>query len=423
MSNGTESLVSRRIVGFLSCLVVAVACAREMPAQFTSAIDLSSRSSQATAGSWQSQLALSPFARYDRPRLSVDGRWTAMGGDGQRLSGFGNLGATYFSPTRGGLQLSVAGFADRSLLNETFAVTRLGADTRLSYRAGHSGAWLGRDVMRDNKPTSVSPTADLSAGAWHQWKSALVTFTLSSFASREGARGPTFWTETRPTRSGSSTPAGPDTGQRSAPRTLDTLTFGDSGSTGAGRNWNDAEVALHWNAGPLALRGVIGARFLTANQPNERWGMVQGSLALAPEVALIATGGVHPSSAAYGIPGGRFMELGFRVAPSVLRQPRLPAGVRPVAAAFTISDGDRGQRTLRIRVPSARTVELSGDFTGWKPVALKHADDDRWETTLSIAPGIHRIVIRVDGDAWSPPPGVSSVPDEFQGVVGVIVVK
>jgi hypothetical protein len=423
MSNGTESVVSRRIVRFLVCLVLAFACAREMPAQFTSAIDLSSRSSQASAGGWQSQLALSPFARYDHPRLSVDGRWTVMGGDGQRLSGLGNLGATYFSPTRVGLQLSVTGFADRSLLNETFAVTSLGADTRLSYRAGRSGAWLGREVMRDNKPTPVSPTAELSAGAWHQWKSALVTFTLSSFGSREGARGPTFWTETRPTRSGSSAPTGPDTGQRSAPRTLDTLTFGDSGSTGAQRNWNDAEVALHWNAGPLAFRGLIGTRFSTTNQPNETWGQVQGSLALAPEIALIATSGVHPSSAVYGIARARFVEVGFRVAPSMLRRPRLPVGVRPVAAAFIVENGEGGQRTLRIRVPSARTVELSGDFTSWRPVALKHADDDRWETTLSIAPGIHRIVIRVDGDKWSPPPGVSSVSDEFQGVVGVIVVK
>jgi hypothetical protein len=141
-SNGVESLASRLTFGGLACLVAAFTPAREMPAQFSSAIDLSSRSAQPAAGEWQSQLALSPFARFDHPRFALDGRWTALAGDGQRSSGFGNLGATYFSPTRGGLALSVAGFADRSLLDETFAVTSVGADTRLSYRAGRSGVWL-----------------------------------------------------------------------------------------------------------------------------------------------------------------------------------------------------------------------------------------------------------------------------------------
>jgi hypothetical protein len=280
--------------------------------------------------------------------------------------------------------------------------------------------WLGRELSRDNKPTPVSPVADLSAGAWHQWGDAVMTFSLASFASREGARGPRTWQEVTRIVSGPANPSFPDTGLRN---TLDTATFGDSGSVGNQRNWNDAEVALHWSTGPLALRAVIGARFLTANQPNETWGRVQGTLAFAQDVALIAATGIHPSSAAYGIARGRFMELGFRVAPSVLRKPRLPLGVRPVAAAFAVEDGGRGQRRLRIRVPSARTVELSGDFTGWKPIALERADEDHWEATLPIAPGMHRLAIRVDGDAWTPPPGVSAVPDEFQGTVGVIVIK
>jgi hypothetical protein len=416
MSNASKSLVSHRTV---ACLVAAFACAREMSAQFTSAIDLSSRSARPSAGGWQSQLALSPFARYDRPHLSVDGRWTGLAGEGGRSSGFGNLGATYFTPVQHRLQLSIAGFADRSLLNETFAVSRLGADTRLSYRAGRSGAWLGRELMRDNKPTPVSAVPHVSAGGWHQWGNAIVTFSLSSFGSREGARAPRSWTEYRDVVR---PPSGPDSGRRVG-STVDTLFFADSGSIGRQRNWSDAEVALHWSAGPVAFRGVIGTRFITANQPNETWGQVQGSLSLASDVALIASSGVHPSSAAYGVARGRFVELGFRVAPSTLRRPRLPAGVRSVAAAFAIENGEHGQRTLRVRVPSARTVELSGDFTNWKPIALRHADDDHWEATLPIAPGIHRVSIRVDGDAWSPPPGVSSVPDEFQGTVGIIVVK
>jgi hypothetical protein len=36
---------------------------------------------------------------------------------------------------------------------------------------------------------------------------------------------------------------------------------------------------------------------------------------------------------------------------------------------------------------------------------------------------MHRVAIRVDGDAWTTPPGIAAVQDEFQGTVGIIVVK
>jgi hypothetical protein len=417
MSNETRTLVSPCTLGVVACLALHALSPNAARAQFFSAIDLSSRSARPTAGEWQSQLAVSPFARFDHPRVTVDGRWTAFGGNGEKLDGIGNLSATFFSPARAGLQLSVAGFADRAMLSETFPVSRFGTDARLSYRHGSAGAWLGREISRDNKSTPLSAVPRVSGGAWRQWGSTVLTVSMASFGSREGRRTASTYTETRPTLKPA---AALDTGQK---RTLDTVVVNDSGSTGTQRDWSDAQVALHWSAGRLAFRGVVGTRLFMSNLPNDTWGEVQGTLALAPDIALIAASGVHPASAVYGLSRGRFLELGLRVAPSALRKPRLPASVRPVAAAFEVAEGDHGQRTLRIRVPYARSVELSGDFTDWKPISLTRGDDDRWETTLPIAPGIHRLAIRVNGDAWTPPPGVSSVPDEFQGNVGVIVVK
>jgi len=180
---------------------------------------------------------------------------------------------------------------------------------------------------------------------------------------------------------------------------------------------------LHWGIGRLAFQGILGTRFSATNQPNELWGQAQASIALASDLALIASSGIRPSSAAYGIARSRFAELGFRVSPSALRRARLPSGVRPTAAAFQVGDAPNGKRTVRIRVPDARSVELSADFTSWKPIALERGDADEWEATLPIAPGMHRVAIRVNGDAWTPPPGIAAVPDEFQGTVGVIIVK
>jgi hypothetical protein len=425
MSNGSsasQSMVSPLASRLAACLVGAsgfLAFARPVSAQFASAIDLSSRSTQPTANEWQSQLAVSPFMRFDHPRLALDARWTAVGGSGQQLDGFGNIGATYFSPTRAGMQLSLAGFADRTMLNESFAVSRIGADARLSYRLGNSGAWLGREVGRDNKSTPGSPVPHYSAGAWRQWRSVVMTLSLSSVGSREGARAASTHREVRPALNG---PLAPIDSQRNF-RSLDTVTVVDSGSAGRQHDWRDAELGLHWSVGRLAFDGVLGNRFSATNQPNETWGQLQSAFSLGPDIALITSTGIRPSSAAYGIARSRFVELGFRVSPSALRRPRLPSGVRPTAAAFQVDDAEHGARRLRIRVPGARSVELSGDFTNWQPISLERGDGDEWETTLVITPGMHRVAIRVDGDAWTTPPGIAAVQDEFQGTVGIIVVK
>lgn len=422
MSNGSQSMVSSlapRLTTFVVGVSGLLALARPTSAQFATAIDLASRSTQPIANEWQSQLAVSPFMRFDHPRLALDARWTALGGDGQRLDGFGNIGATYFSPTRAGMQVSLAGFADRSMLNESFAVSRIGADARLSYRLGNSGAWLGREVARDNKSTPASPVPHYSAGAWRQWRSVIMTLSVSSFGSREGAKAPSTRREVRPALTG---PLAPIDSQRNF-QSFDTITVVDSGSAGRQHDWRDAQLGLHWSVGRLAFDGLLGTRFSTTNQPNETWGQIQSTFSLGPEVALITSTGVRPSSAAYGIARSRFVELGFRVSPGALRRPRLPSGVRPTAAAFQVDDAEHGARRLRIRVPGARSVELSGDFTNWQPVSLSHGDGDQWETTLVIAPGMHRVAIRVDGDAWTTPPGIPAVQDEFQGTVGVIVVK
>lgn len=423
MSNASSPLRSLNGLARFASVAGVLAVVRPASAQLTTAIDLSSRSFQRPAEDWQSALAVSPFLRFDHPRLLVDGSWTAIRGNSQRVDGFGGLVATYFSPTLAGLGLSLGGFADRALLNETYAVSRIGADARLSYRAASSGAWLARELSRDNKATPVSPTPDYSAGVWRQVHNAIITISMSSFGSREGVRALSSRQVIRPTPT--NPVIQPDTLRnfQSPDRSFDTLTTTDSGSTGRRRDWRDAEIALHWGVWRLSFQGVIGTRFSATNQPNEQWGQMQGSLMVSPDVALIAAGGTHPSSAAYGIPRSRFVELGFRVAPTAVRRVHLPAGVRPTPSVFEIRNGDRGLRTLRVRVPDARSVELSADFTNWKPIALARTQMDQWETTLPISPGMHRLAIRVNGESWTTPPGVAAVADEFQGTVGVIIVK
>jgi hypothetical protein len=413
MSNEIPSTATRSLA-VAACLLALLVSGRNAPAQFTSALDVGTRTVQPNTTTWQNALVISPFARYDHARFSIDGRWTAMHGETRYANGFGSLEGTYVSPARAGFQLSVDGYTRRTLVNETRPVNSTGTDTRLSYRVGNSGVWIGHQLMRDNRSTPISPIPRVSGGVWRQWGNAVITLGLSSGdgLGRTRREAQLVRVYSRP---------GIDTGVFARPDTglvmMDTVDIRDRG------NSNAAELAMHWASGRLAFRGSVGSRFRSSTMPNENWGQAEATFSVGPDVALVAAGGVSPSSIAYGVPRARFAQLGLRIAPSALLRPRLPAAVRPTAAAFEVADGNRGLRTLRIRIPDARTVELSADFTNWKPVSLTSSGTDRWETTLVIAPGMHRVAIRVNGDEWTPPPGVSTVPDEFQGTVGVIVVK
>jgi 1,4-alpha-glucan branching enzyme len=76
-----------------------------------------------------------------------------------------------------------------------------------------------------------------------------------------------------------------------------------------------------------------------------------------------------------------------------------------------------------VRAPGAGRVELVGDFTDWDPLALQRTRGDTWEITLPLASGTHRLNVRVDGGEWGVPPGISAAPDEFGGVVGLLLIS
>ena len=49
--------------------------------------------------------------------------------------------------------------------------------------------------------------------------------------------------------------------------------------------------------------------------------------------------------------------------------------------------------------------------------------DDWWETSLTIAPGLHQVQVRLDGGPWQVPPGLPRTNREFAGEAGVLVVN
>jgi hypothetical protein len=148
-----------------------------------------------------------------------------------------------------------------------------------------------------------------------------------------------------------------------------------------------------------------------------------------------------------GLPGGRYVTAARSARDptpetSTTRRSRAEAACCPyevrrcgrrAPSSSSWRSATDGSRELRVLVPGARRVELMGDFTDWTPVALtplgrraggRGSDgDDVWLAELVIAPGVHRVNVRVDGGPWRPPPGLSVVRDEFGGEVGLLVVR
>jgi hypothetical protein len=224
--------------------------------------------------------------------------------------------------------------------------------------------------------------------------------------------------------------------------TVGDIVTGDSGVAGAVRRLTEAETRVAWTHGHVAIVGAAGLRLADWTRdrwtqgPNTAtigWASMDATVALGRYAALTLGAGTRPPAldlaallAGTASPAGgraRYASIGVRLSPALFQRPALPPAVRPAAATFALAPAaERGTYTLRVRVPAARLVELSGDFTKWQPVTMQRASADGWEVVLPIARGTHQVSIRVDGDAWTAPPGLVRVADDFDGSAGVLVV-
>jgi hypothetical protein len=149
-------------------------------------------------------------------------------------------------------------------------------------------------------------------------------------------------------------------------------------------------------------------------------------------MAVVVGHGRYPIDPSQLAPGGHYSAISLRLAtrPPALRDAlarsvRIPTAsiVRPVVAGFDAKRGRDGTVRIRVHAPAAASVELVGDFTDWDPLVLRRTRGDLWEVSIPLASGTHRFNIRVDGGEWGVPPGIGTVPDEFGGVVGLLLIS
>jgi hypothetical protein len=206
-----------------------------------------------------------------------------------------------------------------------------------------------------------------------------------------------------------------------------------TGTTVGGVQYADLAATIsHGQPGELQEAATLRAR---VNDPDADAGPYFDatlSIPLAASATLVLGGGRFAVDLVRGNIAGHYVTAALRIAPPVTRRaPRLALprddsltsrGALVAAALVDIRCDARHACTLVFQAPRAARVELMGDFTDWLPVSLAAAKGGEWRVTVAAAPGRHRLNVRVNGGAWGIPAGVTPAQDDFQGLVGTVVV-
>lgn len=382
--------------------------------QAVSGTDLGTLLRRTPGSAWQPASALWQSAQ-------IDTRWTRLAGDGLFLgSGRGTLqvenlavAGSFSPPAAGPFRWSTSAEiqGNRMWLGGLQSERRM--ESAISIATLGGGAWVGGGAEQGREVDEGKVKPLLLFGLWRSFGRALVSVTSSS------RRAPLALATTRSVYA-------TETVWDTVKAKLDTISSGPrfvtDSSTGV-RNWTEIEGRFGWASSRVAIDARLGMRPRFAGVTAGTWGRVTTTVAVAPRLALIASAGNETALASSATTRSPFVSLGLRVAPAALSRPRPSAHVRPSASAFRMEPADSGRYRVTIHATSARTVELSGDFGGWRPVALEQVSPDVWEATLPLAPGTYHVNMRVNGDRWVAPPGLPVAEDEFNGTVGLLIVR
>jgi hypothetical protein len=185
----------------------------------------------------------------------------------------------------------------------------------------------------------------------------------------------------------------------------------------------DAVLSGRWRIRSLDFDASLGRRFSRLTPETTIWG-VSASRSISPSVALVAAAGRAGSDPVTSVPGARYFALGLRLkVGSPVALPPVVAPAPSASAPFRIGPAVAAGREIVVRAAAARTVELAGDFTDWKPISLQPWGEGSWRTLLPITPGLHRLAVRIDGGRWQAPPSTRPISSEFGGEVAEVIVE
>ncbi len=336
--------------------------------------------------------SLTPSVRWDHPRgrgfLAARGTYLRFE-SGNRSLDFSTSGS-WFTPLarrwRGELGLAVGASDYASITRFSHGV----AEARMHLIDAGRGGWISATVGRASFGAGPRPVSVVTMGVW------LLRTDLTMLAS------------------------------------LDRSFIGDTAYT-------DLRSSARLQRGGVRFEGTFGARMLSRGGGRGVYGEATTTLPLGARTAFVVSAGAYPTDVISGSLAARYVTMGLRLGAIATRRraPRaFPAlidvssgahgsAIDPAAdARLELQIGDGEDVRLTIYAPGATAVEISGDFTDWRPVALsrKPTSADAWEASFRILRGIHRVNVRRDGGRWMAPVGTTRSADDYDGEVGVFLI-
>ena len=332
--------------------------------------------------------SISPTMRWQHPggRGFLSARGTYLQFQSGRRSIDGSANGSWFTPLarhwRGELGLA-AGASDYANI-ASFSHGQV--DARLHLMDEDRGGWIAATMGRSSFGTGPRPVTVVAVGMW------LLRTDKTMFVS------------------------------------LDRSFIGDTAYT-------DLRSSARWRRDRIVLEGVVGARVWSRGGGRGVFGEGSATLTLGHQAALIVSAGRYPTDAVSGSLAGRYMTAAVRLGRITVRRPATPVfsgnshasepHSSPSTTVTRLEIETRRDDAVRLTVyaPGATVVEISGDFTDWRPVALSRSPTtaDAWLASLRIPSGIHRINVRRDGGPWMAPGGTTRSADDYDGEVGVFI--
>ncbi len=333
--------------------------------------------------------ALTPALRWEHPRGRgfVSARGTYLRFESGRRSIDASANGSWFMPLarhwRGELGLA-AGASDYSNIA---SFSHGAVEARIHLNDDVRGGWFGATVGRASFGAGARPVTVLAMGLW------LLRANVTMFAS--------------------------------ADRSL----VGDTA-------YSDLRSSARWRISRMLLEGTVGTRVSSRGGGHGGYGEGTATWTLGRRTAVLVSFGRYPTDAVTGSIAGRYVTAALRLGAVSPRTPAphtlsidVPAG----GASDDASTGDRARLEVQVHrgdevsvtlyAPGAAVIEISGDFTDWRPVQLSRqaAGSDVWVGTFRISSGVHRINVRRDGGRWMAPAGTTRSNDDYDGEVGVFV--
>jgi hypothetical protein len=373
-----------------------------------------------------SGFALTPGIRYADRRVTFAAHGTAWLGTQMQ---FGDAAAEFTAqtPLLFGFRSEIVANADRQFFGPSMSSEQLDASGRIHYMRQRGGIWLGSGVARPLRATTVSNVNVSSGGAWTKLGRTTLRGSVTSF----------FFTKVAVDSQVESVQEAREASACAATQQLEATTppvpsnvlLATSSNSGCRHQSRvtDLEGSIRYDYRFLEITARGGRRFgnsFDVTPESRQWAAAQVAMWLSTQLAAVAGGGREPAQPTRGLPARTYGSLGV-----MLAYWPIPRGAVPVMTpasmvqAFELRPAGAAMQRVTARIGSVESVEVMGDFNEWVPTPMIRRGRDQWELLVPMASGVHQINLRIDGGKWIAPPGMQKMKDDFNGEVGIVVIK